>query len=243
MKLFYFFCLFLFVLLTEAGDRGFSKKNNKIKHKTDKPEESFSLENSSRPKEKKGDNKEDCSVSGQELIYSHNFSSTGLNISSSVGDWFKKSLPYVKKNPLKHCPKRCKQINSYQALSKTYPKTVKKGSCKGKEAKEIYFLEKKFLFLKNKMERTHEEMLEWLLGTFIYPFFPIFEMDSTKEAFQHNIPAACPSCSFYFDYSYKYIEGKGLDLAITARCGDMKRLISRFKFEFTLVNNWKCKDL
>ena len=182
----------------------------------------------------------DCSAGGQELIYSHNFSSSPLNISNNIEIWFKKSLPYINKKPMRKCPKQCRQENSYQVFSKIYPRRVKKGSCKGKEAKELYSFEKTFLSLKKDVEKNHRDMMDWLLRTFVYPFFPIFVRDSSPEAVKSKISSACPSCSFYLDYNYKYIEGKGLDLVIKAHCGDIKKLISSFKFEFTLLNNWKC---
>ena len=184
--------------------------------------------------------KKECSAGGQELIYSHTFSSRALNISKGIEGWFQKSLPYVKKKPAKKCPVQCRQNNTYQVFSKVYPKTVKKGSCKGKSSKESYSFKKDFLYLKDSIEKTQHNMLEWMLGTFVYPFFSIFAMEPSLEAIKSNIADACPSCSFYLDYSYKYIEGKGLNLNIKARCGDMRRLVSKFKFEFTLVNNWQC---
>ena len=242
MRFLFFLFIFLFLLSTEAKEESFLRKNNKIKGKTKELEVKSLLKSGKLSEKREKDKNKACSASGQELIYSHNFSSTALNISSGIEEWFQKSLPYIKKEPSLRCPKQCRQSNSYQVISKIYPKTVKKGSCKGKEAKESYSFEKKFLSLKKNIEKTHEDMLEWILGTFVYPFVSILSMDSSSEAIKSNISAACPSCSFYLDYSYKYIEGKGLDLVIKAQCGDIRRLISRFKFEFALMNNWRCEE-
>ena len=135
------------------------------------------------------------------------------------------------------------QINSYQVSSKIYPKTVKKGSCTEEQSKEIYGFKKKFLFDKTKksVKRTHKEMTEWVLATFVYPYFPIPFLEPTKESIEHNISKACPSCSFYLDYTYKYTDGKVLDLDIMARCGDAKKFMFDFKIEFALIQNWSCK--
>lgn len=187
---------------------------------------------------------ENCETSGQSPVYSKHYKlKSPLHFAHRVDDWVDDSLFYIRKGAIRQCPEFCMQINSYQVSSKIYPQTVIKGSCTEEQSKEIYAFKKRFFFDKSKksVKKTHKEMTEWVLATFVYPYFPIPFLEPTRESIEHNISRACPSCSFYLDYTYQYTEDKALNLDITARCGDAKKFMFDFKAEFALVNNWSCK--
>ena len=140
------------------------------------------------------------------------------------------------------CPKHCKAINDYSIFAKTYPLSVNKNSCDKNEAKEIYRLNKNFPMKghsKSDKQQAHKETRDWMFSIFVNPFYP-FAKNPPKEFTENNLDKACPSCSFYLDYTYKYIDNQ-LDLKVTARCGDKKTFFSKFRSEFFLVNHWKCE--
>ena len=185
----------------------------------------------------------DCnsSAQSQRSLKSYTFKGVFSIPDSQIEDLVNSHFPYIQKGWPKQCPEHCEQINNYKIVSKTYPTDIKKGSCKKEEAKESYSLKKQFAFQKDKnsVVKAHKEMWEWIFSVFIYPYYPFVK--PSKEFIENKLLEACPSCSFYFDYNYKYTKNNYLDLSITARCGDRRNLLSSFKAEFILVNDWKCK--
>ena len=189
--------------------------------------------------------KDICEAKGESLLYSEKLTFSPLNFSSRIGKWVERSLYYIKRDKFKRCPKTCEQINNYQVLSKIQPKNTEKNSCKGSYAKESYSFKKNFTFGKggHLAEKSHESMVEWILGTFVYSYIPLPLLEPTQEYRESNLSSACPSCSFYLDYSYKYTKDNSLALEIKARCGDSKKFMSDFKADFVLINFWSCKSL
>lgn len=186
----------------------------------------------------------DCSSSGtkQKRLKNYSFSGVlsfpGNQIESLVDQHFS----YIKNAWPKSCPAHCKQINSYKVLSKAYPVKVSKNFCKKEESRESYSMKKRFPFPKwdhKPITQAHKDMWEWIYSVFIYSYYPFAE--PAKEFVKHNLKTACPSCSFYFDYTYAYTKDNHLDLQIKASCGDKRTFFSNFKAEFSLINNWKCE--
>ncbi len=184
-----------------------------------------------------------CDFFGQNQIYSKSYKfKNPLSFSTQINKWIEESLSHVQKNNQSQCPSSCKQINRYQVSSKIYPKSVIKGSCRGQQLKESYSFTKHFPYKKDResMKMAHHKMTEWILSTFTYPFYSIPLLEPSQESVEKNVASACPSCSFYLKYNYKYSEEGQLDLQIKTFCGDKRQLLSTFVAEFVLFNNWSC---
>ena len=184
----------------------------------------------------------DYSAKSQRRLKSYNINNMVSFSKSQMEDLVDNHFSYMKKGWPKQCPSHCKQVNNYKIVSKTYPKSTTKGSCKKEESKESYSFKKQFPFQQSKgsMKKAHNDMTVWIIETFVYPYFPIPFLKPTKESIENNISKACPSCSFYLDYTCKYTKNN-LDLDIIARCGDKRKFLSGSKMEFVLINNWSCK--
>ena len=142
------------------------------------------------------------------------------------------------------CPKSCKAVNDYSILAKTYPLSVNEKSCDTSEAKESYHFNKQFPIRGNSESDKHKaykQTRDWVFSIFVDPYYP-FAKNFPKEFTENKIDKACPSCSFYFSYVYKYTKDNKLDLSLTARCGDKRTFFSAFQSEFILVNKWKCEN-
>lgn len=248
MRFFTFPILSLFIFLfslnaSEAKEIPFKKSGTKSVEKQSEYKTVDALKQSSHSKEMEAHQK-NCEASGQSHVYSKHYKlKNPLSFANKISTWVDESLSYVKKGVSEQCPKHCEQINNYQTSSKIYPQNVIKESCKGEQSKETYAFNKKFFFEKNRksVKKTHQEMTEWILATFVYPYFPLPFLEPTEESVENNLSKACPSCSFYLDYTYKYTEDNNLDLDIKARCGDTKKFMFDFKAEFVLINNWSCR--
>lgn len=188
-----------------------------------------------------------CNDSGksQKTFKTHIVKSTAMFPEKRLNKLIDYHLSYIKKGWPRQCPTHCEQVNNYNMLSKFSPIDIVKGSCKKEESKEIYSFDKKFSFQQNdqSIKQAHKDMTKWVLATFVYPYLPIpFLPKPTKESIEHNIGEACPSCSFYLDYNYRYAEDNHLDFHITASCRDRRKTLSNFKLDFTLENHWSCKQ-
>ena len=140
------------------------------------------------------------------------------------------------------CPQNCQAVNDYSILAKVYPLSIVKNSCNKEEAKELYQINK--IFSVNSSGKEAKKKLykiggDWIFSVFIKPFIP-FSRNLPKEVAENKIKTACPSCSFYLDYIYKYTTDNQLNLSATAHCGPKRTLFSKFKSDFFLVNQWKC---
>lgn len=185
-----------------------------------------------------------CALSGESGLYFED------SLTSDITGFFKntkkraeKDLSYIKEAPSGQCPETCGQINSYEAISKIFPVSVNKGSCSGEEAKEVYFFNKKFPFKLSQisMEKAHEDMKSWIFSLFVDPHYPF--ASPSKEFIESGLETACPSCSFYLDYSYKYTKEGHIDLLIKASCGDKRSFLSsQFKVETRLISRWACQS-
>ena len=186
-----------------------------------------------------------CNQSSESELYSTKYIVSRIShFSNQVEDFVDKHFPYIKKKEGNQCPKSCRQINNYRVSAKVYPLNVYKNSCLKEEAKETYSFRKKFSFKQNKnsIKKAHENMRKWIFAIFVDPYDPLSWLKKpNKLAMEHNILKACPSCSFYFDYNYKYTKDNHLDLHITTRCGDKRSFFSKFSAQFTLINSWSCK--
>ena len=187
----------------------------------------------------------DYSNKSQKIFKTHIIKSTAIFPEKRLEKLIDYHLSYIQKGWPQRCPSHCEQVNNYKMLSKIFPADIIKGSCKKEESKESYSLDKKFSFQQNKksIKKAHKDMTKWVLATFVYPYLPIpFLPKPTKESIEHNIGEACPSCSFYLDYNYRYTEDNQLDLHITASCRDRRKTLSSFKLDFILENQWSCKQ-
>lgn len=186
-----------------------------------------------------------CQKKGESFLSSKDYEFTNpFNFSSQTNEWVNQSISHVIKNQSDKCLSPCKQINNYEVRAKIYPQKVRKSSCKGPESKESYVFNKKFSFKNKKrssLKLAHKNMTQWIVSTFVNPYYPVPFLELSEESLKNNIGKACPSCSFYFEYSYKYKARGHLDLDIKARCGDQKVFLSPFKMEFQLFNYWECK--
>ncbi len=226
----------------EPAQKSVKEERVKPVHKPSKQEVNNDLAQSVKSQEGKA-KEENCSTEGQKSLHSDRFTfSTPLSFSNQINGWIDKSLDIMKKDVSKQCPSYCQQTKSYKVLSKTYPQNIEKDSCKEGEANEFYSFKKAFPFEKgaDSIKQAHKNMMEWIFSTFVYPYYSPFENPS-REFIENKLSEACPSCSFYFDYTYKYTKDNSLELNIKARCGDKKKLLSRFKAEFILTSSWKCK--
>ena len=151
-------------------------------------------------------------------------------------------LDDIKKGWPNQCPKSCKAINDYSIFVKTYPLSVNKNSCNKIESKEVYTLGKKFDIKGDSRaakKKAYTQARDWMFSVFVYPYRP-FVSSFPKEFTENNLDKACPSCSFYLDYSYRYTTDNKLDLKATAHCRDKKTFFSNFQTHFFLVNQWRC---
>ena len=196
---------------------------------------------------KKNSSQSSCNLSNrsQKKINSYVVSITDNFLDDEhIEELLKMHLDDIKKSWPNKCPENCLAVNDYSIVAKAYPLSVNKNSCNKGESKETYQLSKSF-FVKGKgadletKKKLYKEAGNWLFSVFIKPFIP-FSKNWPKEVKAYNIDKACPSCSFYLDYVYKYTTDKRLNLDVKARCGDRRKLISKFKSDFFLVNNWKC---
>lgn len=188
-------------------------------------------------------NLKDCNVSeqSQKALKSYNINSLDSFPSSQIKELVSSQFSYMRVGWPKSCPSHCRQVNNYTILSKVYPKSISEDSCKKEERTETYSFKKQFALQKKKgsIVTAHKKMREWIFSVFVNPYYPF--ATPGKEFVEYKLDSACPSCSFYLDYSYKYTKENNLELDITARCGDKKRLFSSFKMDFILVNDWKCE--
>ena len=150
---------------------------------------------------------------------------------------------YIKKGWSSHqCPEHCEPVNDYKISYRIYPQKVNKGSCPKEEAKESYSIKKRFAFQTNQdssVQKAHKNMTKWIVSIFVDPYYPA--ASHPKEFVENNLGQACPSCSFYLNYSYKYTKDNNIDFQITANCGDKRELFTSFKVESVLSNYWSCK--
>ena len=191
-----------------------------------------------------------CDLSGKRALYSETRKlDNALNFSGQIKtltkDLLNRHLSYMRRKESKSpCPSTCLRSDSYFVSSKIHPKNTEEGSCREAESKESYSFIKHFPFEQNKKSiyQAHEDMVEWILDTFAYPFYsPLAE--PSQEFKDHNLSDACPSCSFYFDYNYGYKDNSFILLDITVRCGDKRSFFSGvFEAEFVLWNEWSCQE-
>lgn len=200
-----------------------------------------------KKKSKSDIKKSDCNLSArsQKIIRNYQISKIDdfLN-EQDIENLLERHLDDIKKGWPGKCPEYCTAVNNYSILAKTYPLSINKASCNKNEAKETYHLSKKFPFKsdsKADKQKAYQQTRDWVFSIFVDPYYP-FAKAPPKEFTENKIGTACPSCSFYFDYIYKYTETNTLDLSITARCGDKRTFFSKFKSEFFLVNQWKCVE-
>ena len=161
-----------------------------------------------------------------------------------INDLLDMHLEDIKKGWPNKCPKHCQAINNYSVFGKSYPVSVSKDSCDKEEAKEIYHLSKKTVMggdSKTDKQKAYKKTRDWMLAVFVKPFYP-FSKNPPKEFIANNLGQACPSCSFYLEYTYKYTADNKLDLEVTANCSDRRTFFSKYKSEFFLINQWKCAE-
>ena len=186
-----------------------------------------------------------CRASGASQVYMRQDKlSKIINISGQIARLADHSLPYIKKSLPRKCPRLCRQINSYRMASQIKPSQVKAHSCPAKEALESYTFHKQIPFERDKkavIKATHQSMADWLLSTFVYPYYDVFGIqDLSPEFKERGLDKACPSCSFYLDYTYRY-ETDGLNMEVTARCGDKREFLSNIDVASSLWNDWRCE--
>ena len=194
---------------------------------------------------------EDCHLSGKSRLYVRQSKISRItNIAGQIARLADQSLPYIKKAVPRACPRHCRQINSYRTVSQIQPSSSEKDSCPHDEAQESYFFQKRIPFpeisnrkntKKNSLKTAHQNMADWILSTFVYPYYNVFGMrDVSIEFKEKGLDKACPSCSFYLDYSYLY-ERDGLSMEMTAQCGARRRLLAGIDIKFSLWNDWRCE--
>ena len=187
-----------------------------------------------------------CSLSdrSQKKINSYIFSIADNFLNDEdIEELLEMHLSGIQKDWPNKCPQTCKAVNDYSVFAKSYPINISRDSCSQEEAEELYQINKVFSMKdsgKEAKKKAYKEASDWMFAVFIKPFIP-FSKKLPKEAVEHRIKSACPSCSFYLDYSYKYTNNQ-LVLNVTARCGDRRTFFSKFKSDFFLVNHWKCVD-
>ena len=186
-----------------------------------------------------------CNLSGrsQKKINSYIVSLTDNFLNDEdIEELLEMHLDDIKKSWPNKCPSHCSAVNDYSISAKAYPLSVRKKTCNKQEAKELYHISKSFSISgagKDDKKQVYKKAGDWLFSVFIKPFIP-FSKNLPKEVEEHKIEKACPSCSFYLDYVYKYTADNQLNLDVTARCGDRRTLFSKFRSDFYLVNSWKC---
>ena len=201
--------------------------------------------NLAKEKSESGLTKSDCNLSGhsQKKINSYAISITDNFLNDEdIEELLEMHLGDIKKGWPNKCPLHCSAVNDYSIFAKAYPLSVKKNSCDKQEAKETYPIEKSFSMRSSDKEakkEAYKEAGDWMFSVFIKSFLP-FSKNLPKEVAEYKIDSACPSCSFYLDYTYKYTKEDKLDLNVKAHCGDRRTLFSKFKSDFFLQNNWKC---
>ena len=161
----------------------------------------------------------------------------------------KKLEEISKKEGTIYCSENCRQENTYKVSVKIAPASSIPGSCPSSESKEVYSFQKTFtpsadskVSAKKKIfkKTPKNQMTDWILNTFVYPYIPGRNFAPTKEFHSHKTGEACPSCSFYFDYNYFYESKNRLKLDITVKCGDKKKGFKSRIAKLQIQNHWKC---
>ncbi|MGI9548556.1 MAG: hypothetical protein ACR2M7_01045, partial [Bdellovibrionales bacterium] len=61
-----------------------------------------------------------------------------------------------------------------------------------------------------------------------------------------TLHSACPPCSFYLHYDYKFEKNNLIKSDVLVKCGDLKitKLMGKDNFtaQFKLINNWTCEN-
>lgn len=147
------------------------------------------------------------------------------------------------KNNNQQCPPGYDLKNSSFLYGEIEFVSLKKNSCLGKEAEEVYHLSKKLKIEKADKKYLilgYSELLKWMLDLFFYPFFPAFFINPPEEFKIAKLEQSCPSCSFKYEYEYKEMEGGFINFDVKAKCGDRKYPLSKMKQDNYFINNWKC---
>ena len=243
-KLFLFICIFS-ILFQPAVFSESSKKSQAsgISEKIEIKQKGFSS-NKDKSKDKKLETSCNLSARNQKVIESYTFANVENFLNEKdIENLLDRKLDDIKKGWPNKCPKNCKTVNDYSIFAKTYPLSVSKNSCDKTEAKEVYHLNKKFVIggsSKADKQKAYKKTRDWVVSIFVHPFYP-FAKNPPKEFTENNLGKACPSCSFYLDYIYKYTADNQLDLSVTVYCRDRRTFFSKYKTEFFLVNHWKCE--
>ncbi|MCZ0932787.1 MAG: hypothetical protein OXJ52_06525 [Oligoflexia bacterium] len=242
-KLFLLICVFFIVFQTVAFSKSSEKNQVSRTSKKLESEQKGSLSNKEKSKSQKAKTNCHLSARSQKAIKSYTVSNVDSFLNKEdIEDLLDMHLDDIKKGWPNKCPKPCKAVNDYSIFAKTYPLSVSPNSCDKTEAKEVYPLNKKFVIggqSKADKQKAYKKTRDWVFSVFVNPFYP-FAKNPPKEFTDNNLGKACPSCSFYLDYTYKYTADNQLDLNVTARCGDRRTFFSKYKSEFFLVNHWKC---
>ena len=141
------------------------------------------------------------------------------------------------------CPSNYKLKNNYSLYGEIDFKSVRKNSCQGESAKEVYHLSKSW-----KIERVdkknfvlaYHKILKWMLDLFFYPFLFAEIKTPPKEFKDHKLGEACPACSFRFEYDYRYNKKGFIDFDVKAICSDKKIPFSKVKQDAYIKNDWIC---
>ena len=218
---------------------------NKNKQKNATKESQTSLQTTSP---KKITQTKECNQSGVKTFPQEKFP-IGLKSQKLSERATKKLTEINKKEGMKYCPENCRQENTYKTFVKIAPALSFQNSCPFSESKEVYSFQKIFTTSadskvstkkKNFKKTPENQMTDWILNTFVYPYIPGRKFTPTKEFHSHKTGEACPSCSFYFDYNYFYESKNRLKLDITVKCGDKKKGFKPRIAQLQIQNHWKC---
>ena len=141
------------------------------------------------------------------------------------------------------CPDNYELQNNYSLHGEISFLKVQKNTCVGEQAKEVYHLNKKLPVKKRDKENlilVYDQLMKWTLDIFLYPFLPGPLKTVPKEFTDLNLDKSCPSCSFEFEFNYKYIGNNTVDFNIKAFCRDRKNFLSKVKQDNYIINHWKC---
>ena len=190
-----------------------------------------------------------CKKSGEEILLkeSHDIGMRFQPTYQKINRKISQNIFHYKKN---YCPSACEQKNDFRIKVSSFPKFTKKGSCK--DTSEQYTFKKEFKSRQKSdhpikdMDLASEDMSQWIKTTFVNPYLPSLLKKEVSHEHKSTLHSACPPCSFYLHYDYKFENNNLIKSDVLVKCGDLKitKLIGKNNFtaRFKLINNWTCEN-
>ncbi len=187
-----------------------------------------------------------CNSSGKKVLFKeiHNMNLQFKAINDNINYKISSLIANYKQN---YCPKNCTQKNNFKVNVSSVPRYTKKNSCKNTNEKYTFKKQFKSKLTGNKlkdMNKASQFLTYWIGKTFVNPYVP-FKKKYVSAEHKNLLHAACPPCSFYLYYNYKFKKNNIIDSNFLVKCGDRKILRifdSNFEATFILTNHWKCQN-